>query len=131
MPRGQAACPAAGVTGLILGRVTVMNQMPSMNRVDDAAGPSGQVRPDDPELGSHEVQPGAAAGGPGPAVTAEDAAREMIAATRRGDQPGAEQALEGYLAHILPAPAAGDPAAAGAALRDLAMKLAEVAAVPG
>jgi hypothetical protein len=55
----------------------------------------------------------------------------MIAAMRRGDQPGAEQALSGYLARVPPAPAASDPAAAGAALRDLAMKLAEEAADAG
>jgi hypothetical protein len=55
----------------------------------------------------------------------------MITAMRRGDQPGAEQTLSGYLAHISPAPAASDPAVSGAALRDLAMKLAEVAADGG
>jgi hypothetical protein len=105
-----------------------MNQMPSTNRADAAAGPGGQAQPDDPELGSEVAQPGAAAAAPGATVTAEDAAREMIAASRRGDQPGAEQALSGFLAHAAPPPAAADPAAAAAALRDLAMKLAEVAA---
>jgi hypothetical protein len=108
-----------------------MNQIPPMNRVDAADGTGGRVQPDDPELGSDAAQPGAAGGGLGPPVTAQDAARHMIAAMRRGDQPGAEQALSGYLARVPPAPAASDPAAAGAALRDLAMKLAEEAADAG
>ena len=64
-------------------------------------------------------------------VSAQDAARQMIADLRRGDQPGAEQALSGYLAHLAPAPATADPAAAAAALRDLAMTLAQMAAGPG
>jgi hypothetical protein len=108
-----------------------MNQIPPMNRVDAANGTGGRVQPDDPELGSDAAQPGAAGAGLGPPVTAQDTARHMIAAMRRGDQPGAEQALSGYLARVPPAPAASDPAAAGAALRDLAMKLAEEAADAG
>jgi hypothetical protein len=108
-----------------------MNQIRPMNRVDAADGTGGQVQPDDPELGSDAAQPGAAGGGLGPPVTAQDTARHMIGAMRRGDQPGAEQALSGYLSRVAPAPAASDPAAAGAALRDLAMKLAEEAADAG
>jgi hypothetical protein len=112
------------------GQVIAMTQKPSSNRVDAAARPGGPAQPDDPELGSHEAQPGAA-GGLGPPVTAQDTARQTIAAMRRGDQPGAEQALSGYLTHLPSAPAAEDAAAAGAALRDLAMKLAETAADAG
>jgi hypothetical protein len=108
-----------------------MNQLPSINRVDAASGPGGRVEPDDPELGAGEAQPGAPGAGLGPPVTAQDTARQMIAAMRRGDQPGAEQALSGYLARIPPGPVASDPAAAEAALRDLAMKLAEEAADAG
>jgi hypothetical protein len=54
----------------------------------------------------------------------------MIAAMRRGDQPGAEQALGSYLARIPPhaAAPASDLDAAATALRDLTMKIAEVAA---
>jgi hypothetical protein len=79
-----------------------MNQMPSMNR---AAVPptAGASQPNDPKLGSGEAQPGASRVGPGPAVTA----------------------------HLSPAPATSDPAVSAAALRDLAMKLAEVAADGG
>lgn len=107
-----------------------MNQMPSSNRADAAARPGGQIQPDDPELGSHEAQRRVAPGGLGAPIT-RDTARQMIAAMRRGDQPGAEQALSGYLAHLPAAPTASDPATAGAALRDLAMALAEAAADAG
>jgi hypothetical protein len=104
-----------------------MNQMPSSSTAGAAAGPD---QPYDPELGSREAQPGAAGGAPGSPVTADDAARLMVAALRRGDRPGAEQALSDYLAPAPPA-AAGDPAGPGAALRDLAIRLAELAADAG
>jgi hypothetical protein len=106
-----------------------MNQMPSSNAVDAAAGPGGQDQPYDPELGSREAQPGAAGGGPDAPGTADDTARLMIAAIRRGDQPGAEQALGDYLAPA--SPAASDPAGPEAALRDLAIRLAGLAADAG
>jgi hypothetical protein len=101
-----------------------MNQMPSSSTADAAAGPD---QPYDPELGSREAQPGAAGGGPDSPGTADDAARLMVAALRRGDRPGAEQALSDYLAPI-PSAAASDPVGREAALRDLAISLAELAA---
>ena len=71
---------------------------------------------------------GGTASRPGPVADgALDTATEMIAAVRRGDEPGAELALSRYLAGIErdPAePAAGMPAG----LRHLIMKMAEVAA---
>jgi hypothetical protein len=107
--------------------VIAMNQMPSPNTAGTAAtGPGGQAQPYDPELGSPEAQPGAAGNGAGHPVTADETARLMIAAIRRGDQPGADEALSGYLASG--SPAAGGPAGGEAALRDLAVRLAEIAA---
>lgn len=119
-----------GITGRILGRVIAMSETPSRNRASTRAGRGATVRQYDPELAQPDAQAGGAASSPGPAVTADDVARQMIAAMRRGDQPGAEQALGSYLARI--PPHAGAPAsdldAAATALRDLTMKIAEVAA---
>jgi hypothetical protein len=105
-----------------------MNQKQSSSTASAAAG--GPAQPYDPELGSREAQPGTAGGSAGSPVTADDTARLMIAALRRGDQPGAGQALTDYRAPASSA-AAGDPAAAEAALRDLALRLAELAADAG
>jgi hypothetical protein len=106
-----------------------MNQMPSRATAAAATGPGGQDQPYDPELGSREAQPGAAGSGPDSPVTADDTARLMVAALRRGDQPGAEQALGDYLAPA--SPAAGGPSGREAGLRDLALRLAELAAEAG
>jgi hypothetical protein len=105
--------------------VIAMNQMPP-----SSAAAADPAQPYDPELGSREAQPGTAGGSPDSPVTADDTARLMIAALRRGDQPGAGQALSDYRASASSA-AAGDPAAAEAALRDLALRLAELAADGG
>jgi DNA-binding GntR family transcriptional regulator len=69
------------------------------------------------------------AGHDGPAPAAAEVARDMIAALRRGDQPGAEQAMDSYVAHASPRPdRAESPGAAAVALRDLAMEIARAAA---
>jgi hypothetical protein len=71
----------------------------------------------------HRSRP-ACEGGP----AAADAAREIAAAVRRGDEPGAEQALSSYLARSAAGPAPAHPAEVPAALRALVMELAEMAA---
>lgn len=69
------------------------------------------------------------AGPAGPAPAAADVARDMIAALRRGDQPGAEQAMDSYVAHASRRPdRAESPGPAAVALRDLAMEIAQAAA---
>ncbi|HEX5294389.1 MAG TPA: hypothetical protein VFX25_36415 [Streptosporangiaceae bacterium] len=56
-------------------------------------------------------------------------ARDMIAALRRGDHPGAERAMDSHVAHASRRPdRAGTPGAEAAALRDLAMEIAQAAA---
>jgi hypothetical protein len=75
---------------------------------------------------AREVMSGTFAG-----LDARESSREMIAAMRRSDQSGAELALNEYLASV-PLDALPDAIAQlgsmGLALRDLALKLAEVAA---
>ena len=69
--------------------------------------------------------------GPFAGLGARESGQEMIAAMRRGDRPGAELALTGYLASVPfdTLPEAADKLGFMAlALRDLALNLAEVAA---
>jgi DNA-binding GntR family transcriptional regulator len=69
------------------------------------------------------------AGPAGPAPAAADVAKDMIAALRRGDRPGAEQAMDSYVAHASPRPDRTEsPGTAAVALRDLAMEIAQAAA---
>ena len=60
---------------------------------------------------------------------ARDAAREMIAAFRRGDESGAERALDDYLSREVGDPGRSDgPGSAERTLRGLVLTVAEVAA---